>query len=64
MAAEWFLDTAYALALSSATDEYHARARQLAEQLRNSTARLVTTQAVLIEIANSLSRNLGIGQPP
>lgn len=56
MEADIFLDTAYALALASATDQYHGRALQLAEELQKSSARLVTTQAVLLEIGNSLAK--------
>jgi len=33
MPAEVFLDTAYAIALSSPNDQFHARAVELAEQL-------------------------------
>ncbi len=56
MEAKVFLDTASALALSSAADEYHGRALQLAEQVRKSTSRLLTTQAILLEIGNSLAK--------
>ena len=44
---EVFLDTSFAIALSSITDQHHARAVQLAHQLQASQARLVTTQAIL-----------------
>ena len=56
MQAEVFLDTAYAIALSSANDQFHTRATELADQLENSGARLVTTRAVLLEIGNALSK--------
>ena len=46
MRAEVFLDTAYAIALSS------ARALLLADQLEAAETRLVTTHAVLLEIGN------------
>jgi predicted nucleic acid-binding protein len=56
MQAEVFLDTAYAIALSSPTDQFHARALELAEQLEALGTRLVTTRAVLLEIGNALSK--------
>jgi hypothetical protein len=43
MRAEVFLDTAYAIALSSSNDQFHARAVVFAEQLEVSRIRLVTT---------------------
>ena len=42
MQAEVFLDTAYAIALSSPNDQFHARAVALAEQLEALGTRLVT----------------------
>ena len=54
--AEIFLDTAYAIALSSPHDQMHAIALQLADELENSQSRLVTTRAVLMEIGNALSK--------
>jgi hypothetical protein len=56
MQAEVFLDTAYAIALSSPADQFHARALALAEQLEALGTRLVTTHAVLLEIGNALSK--------
>ena len=46
MQAEVFLDTAYAIALSSPPDQFHARAVEFAEQLEALGTRLVTTRAV------------------
>jgi len=54
--AEAFLDTAYAIALSSPNDLFHIRAISLAERLESTGVRLITTRAVLVEIGNSLSR--------
>jgi Predicted nucleic acid-binding protein, contains PIN domain len=54
---EVFLDTSFAIALSSITDQHHVQAVQLAHQLESSKARLVTTQAILLEIGNALSRS-------
>jgi|ERR671919_424620 predicted nucleic acid-binding protein len=56
MTVEVFLDTAYAIALSSANDHFHQRAVLLANQLEAAGTRLVTTQAVLLEIGNALSK--------
>lgn len=56
MQVEVFLDTAYAIALSSPNDQFHARAVDLAEQLEVLGTRLVTTRAVLLEIGNALAK--------
>jgi hypothetical protein len=55
MEAEVFLDTAYAIALAAVSDQYHALAVALADELEAQRTRLVTTQAVLLEIGNALS---------
>ena len=51
-----FLDTSFAIALSSRRDQHHQRAVELAAELRNSGTSLVTTVPVVIEIGNSLAR--------
>ena len=51
-----FLDTAYAIALSSQQDAYHARAVNLADQLEANGTQLVTTRAVMTEIGNALAK--------
>ena len=56
MQAEVFLDTAYAIALSSPNDRYHQKALQLAFELDAANSRLTTTRAVLLEIGNALAR--------
>jgi len=56
METEVFLDTAYAIALASATDRHHQQALAFAEQLETAGTRLVTTRAVLLEIGNALSK--------
>lgn len=56
IANEVFLDTAYAIALASARDDYHRAAVRLAKSLQTQQTRLVTTRAVLIEIGNALSK--------
>lgn len=53
---EYFLDTSYAIALSSKSDAWHLRALQLAGHLKESRIRLVTTRAVLLEIGNALAK--------
>jgi uncharacterized protein len=56
MQAEVFLDTAYAIALSSSNDQFHTRATELVDQLETSGTQLVTTRAMLLEIGNALSK--------
>jgi len=51
-----FLDAAYAIALSSPNDLFHASAVRLADQIGAEGSRLVTTRAVLLEIGNALSK--------
>jgi len=46
MMAEVFLDTAYAIALSSPSDLFHDRAIQLADQIEAEGIQLATTRAV------------------
>lgn len=49
-----FIDTGFVIALINTNDFYHAKALQLAE--RFSLCPAVTTDAVLLEIGNALSR--------
>jgi predicted nucleic acid-binding protein len=56
MRADFFLDTSFAIALSSITDQNHPRAVELAHQIEKDGTRLVTTQAILLEIGNALSK--------
>lgn len=59
MTNEVFLDTGYSIALSVESvesDEHHERAEKLAERLEAEQTRLVTTQAILLEIGNALSK--------
>ncbi|RPJ55542.1 MAG: PIN domain-containing protein [Acidobacteria bacterium] len=56
MTTELFLDAVFAIALSSPSDQYHSRARALSAQMKRASHRLVTTRAVLLEIADALSR--------
>ncbi|MBI5651524.1 MAG: type II toxin-antitoxin system VapC family toxin [Chloroflexi bacterium] len=56
MANEVFLDSAFAIALSSPSDEFHQQAILWADQLQKSKTRLVTTRAVCLEIGNALAK--------
>lgn len=56
MKAEVFLDTAYAIALSSSGDLFHQQALDLANELGQVRAKLVTTRAIILEIGNALSK--------
>jgi uncharacterized protein len=51
-----FLDTSYAIALSAPTDQFHLQAIQVADQLETNKTQIVTTQAILLEIGNALSK--------
>ena len=55
---EIFLDTAYAIALSSSKDEHHEKALVLADQLEVDRTKLITTRAIMLEIGNALSKQL------
>ena len=50
-----FIDTLFVVALINPRDQYHAKAAALAAKYENS--RLLTTDAVLLEIGNGLARN-------
>jgi len=52
---EVFLDSSYAIALSSSSDAFHEKAVTLADELEAAKTRLVTTRAVVLEIGNALS---------
>ncbi|MDQ1317882.1 MAG: uncharacterized protein QG588_1537 [Candidatus Poribacteria bacterium] len=53
---EVFLDTSYIIALSSLRDQYHQNAAKIAYQLKMDKTRLITTQAVILEIGNALAK--------
>lgn len=53
---EFFVDAGFVIALINRHDQLHTAARLLSVQLRASSARLVTTQAVLFEIGNALAK--------
>jgi predicted nucleic acid-binding protein len=52
----FFLDTAYAIALSAVTDQYHQKAELLSRQIETETIPLITTRAVILEIGNALAK--------
>lgn len=56
MVTELFLDTSYAIALSSPPDQYHTRAVALARQIEALQRRFLTTRAVILEIGNALAK--------
>ena len=56
MTSEVFLDTSCVVALAVATDQYHGKATTLARGMQVARTRLVTTEAVLLEVGNSLAR--------
>jgi len=53
---EVFLDTSYAIAISSPKDELHDRALALALELEAAKARITTTRAVTFEIGSALAK--------
>ena len=50
-----FLDTAYVFALLNTRDQWHARAKQWEQLLARERRPLVTTEYVLVEIADGLA---------
>ena len=50
-----FLDTAYVYALVNTRDEWHKEALEWQEQLENERRSIVTTELVLVEIADGLA---------
>lgn len=53
---ELFLDTSFAIALSSPNDQFHSPAVALAGKIKLEKRRWITTRFVFIEIGNSLAR--------
>jgi predicted nucleic acid-binding protein len=51
-----FLDTSYAIALSSPSDTGHERAVALSLEIERLKPAIVTTRPVLIEIGNALAK--------
>ena len=65
MTNELFLDTSFSIGLVSPRDQIHEKAIRWSEKIENLKIPVVTTQAVLLEIGNALSksafRQVGIG---
>jgi uncharacterized protein len=53
---EVFLDTSHLIALASIGDEYHQKSIELAQATTLAGRQVVTTEAVLLEVGNSLAR--------
>lgn len=53
---KFFLDAAYAIALSAVTDQYHKKAEILAGQIETDAIQMITTRAVILEIGNALAK--------
>lgn len=51
-----FLDTGFAIALLSPRDQYHAAALRLAAQIRQQGTKVITSDAVLLEIGAALAK--------
>jgi uncharacterized protein len=51
-----FLDASHLIALASIGDEYHRKAIEVAEKIATEGRRVVTTEAVLLEVGNSLAK--------
>ena len=52
-----FVDTGYLVALLNRRDALHVRAKELAQAWRETSQRLLTTDGVLIELANFFARS-------
>lgn len=51
-----FLDTSYAIALATPTDQYHDCAVHLSREIEKKATKLLTTRPILLEIGNSVAR--------
>ncbi len=56
MAPTVFLDTGYAIALLSPRDHYHVAANRLGAELKSGGHRVITTDAVVLELGAALAR--------
>jgi predicted nucleic acid-binding protein len=54
------VDTAAWIALVNTRDELHKQAEDMMAKLRHRNAMLVTTEFVLLEVANSFALQLGV----
>lgn len=53
-----FIDTGFVIALVSPRDRYHAIAKHLSDQIEADGTRLVTSQAIILEIGAALSKSV------
>jgi uncharacterized protein len=53
---KYFLDTSYAIALTSVKDKHHTIANVITSNLMKENCMIITTWAIIIEIANSFSK--------
>lgn len=51
-----FLDTSFSIAITIAKDVFHERAFDLADKIEEEHTQIITTQAVILEIGNALSK--------
>lgn len=56
MRSKVFLDTSFAIAIAIEKDEFHQRAIDLADEIEAGSTQIFTTQAVVLEIGNALSK--------
>jgi uncharacterized protein len=56
MTNKFFLDTSYLIALSVSKDYFHEKAIEIFKEISKNHSQIVTTQAVILEIGNALSR--------
>ncbi len=56
MTRTWFVDTGFVIAMASPRDQFHAVAGRLFQQVDREAIRLVTSQAIILEIGASFSR--------
>lgn len=56
MTAKVFLDSSYAIALSSPRDQHHTHALSLADRFEDRRTPMITTRAVMLEIGNAFAR--------
>lgn len=58
-----FVDTAAWIALLNTSDVYHARASKVMADLRRQQTQLVTTEFILLEVADALSAQTSARKP-
>lgn len=58
-----FLDTSFSIAMAIEKDDFHERALKLADKIEAENIHIFTTQAIVLEIGNALSK-LKYRHPP